>query len=169
MKLERSQQIPTFNVTFQEVLGMLLKIKSWGLILYENLCHFEKMGLQESISCCMCISVCLSVCLTAVKEKQCIPGYRMFPKLAIGVPGKPGTSMRLWELGEVRATNKSLKDKLVFFTSISRHLKKKAFVFLKNDVFSKAFIYIYICTHTKHTCIIQIYVHSTYIYIICMY
>ena len=45
------------------------------------------------------MSVCLSVCLTAVKEKQCIPGYRMFPKLAIGVPGKPGTSTRLWELG----------------------------------------------------------------------
>ena len=66
---------------------------------------------------CVCLCVCLSVCLTAVKEKQCIPGYRMFPKLAIGVPGKPGTSMRLlWELGEVRATNKSLKDKLAFFT-----------------------------------------------------
>ena len=149
MKLERSQQIPTFNVTFQEVLGMLLKIKSWGLILYENLCHFEKMGLQESISCCMCISVCLSVCLTAVKKKQCIPGYRMFPKLAIGVPGKPGTSMRLWELGEVRATNKSLKDKLVFFTSISGHLNKKL-LFSWRMMFSQRHLYIYIYVHTQN-------------------
>lgn len=45
------------------------------------------MGLKKT-----CVFMC--VC-EDVKEKEHIPGYRKFPRLAVGDPGQPGTSMRL--------------------------------------------------------------------------
>lgn len=55
------------------------------------------------------------VCLRVVKEKEHIPGHKIFPNSAVGVPGHPGSG-RFWVSGEVRATNMNLKDKRVYFT-----------------------------------------------------